>query len=50
MVLVGESVVIDAHFERFMAAYPRDYRSRCGVLRGVIPEVVDKFTRCASCR
>ena len=33
----------DAHFERFIAAYPRDYRSRYGVLRGVIPEVVDKF-------
>ena len=26
--------------------YPRDYRSRYGVLRGVIPEVVDKFMGC----
>ena len=29
-----------------MAAYPRDYQSRYGVLRGVIPEVVDKFMGC----
>jgi hypothetical protein len=35
-----------SHFERFMAAYPRDYQSRYGVLRGVIPEVVDKFMQC----
>jgi hypothetical protein len=26
--------------------YSRDYRSRYGVLRGVIPEVVDKFMGC----
>ena len=32
-----------AHFDHFTAAYPRDYQSRYGVLRGVIPEVVDKF-------
>jgi hypothetical protein len=25
----------------------RDYQSRYGVLRGVIPEVVDKFIGCA---
>ena len=29
-----------------MAAYPRDYQSRYGMLRGVIPEVVDKFMGC----
>ena len=34
------------HFDRFMAAYPRDYQSRYGMLRGVIPEVVDKFMQC----
>ena len=32
-----------AHFDHFTAAYPRDHQSRYGVLRGVIPEVVDKF-------
>ena len=36
----------DGHFGRFIAAYPRDYQSRYGVLRGVIPEVVDKFMEC----
>ena len=35
-----------AHFDHFTAAYPRDYQSRYGVLRGVIPEVVDKFMGC----
>ena len=35
-----------AHFDHFTAAYPRDYQSRYGVLRGVIPEVVDKFMQC----
>ena len=35
-----------SHFERFTAVYPRDYQSRYGVLRGVIPEVVDKFMQC----
>ena len=30
-----------------MAAYPRDYQSRYGVLRGVVPEVVDNFMGCA---
>ena len=35
-----------AHFDHFTAAYPRDYQSRYGVLRGVIPEVVDKFMEC----
>ena len=29
-----------------VSKYPRDYRSRYGVLRGVIPEVVDKFMGC----
>lgn len=29
-----------------MAAYPCDYQSRYGVLRSVIPEVVDKFMQC----
>ena len=35
-----------SHFERFTVVYPRDYQSRYGVLRGVIPEVVDKFMQC----
>jgi len=35
-----------AHFDHFTAAYPRDYQSRYGVLRRVIPEVVDKFMQC----
>ncbi len=35
-----------SHFARFTAVYPRDYQSRYGVLRGVIPEVVDKFMQC----
>ena len=29
-----------------MAAYPHDYQSRYGMLRGLIPEVVDKFMGC----
>ena len=29
-----------------MAAYPHDYQSRYGMLRGLIPEVVDKFVGC----
>jgi len=32
-----------AHVDHLTAAYPRDYKSRFGVLRRVIPEVVDKF-------
>ena len=35
-----------AHFDHFTAVYPRDYQSRYGMLRGVIPEVVDKFMQC----
>ena len=35
-----------SHCARFTAVYPRDYQSRYGVLRGVIPEVVDKFMQC----
>ena len=35
-----------AHFDRFMAAYPRDYQSCYVMLRGLIPEVADKFMGC----
>jgi len=37
---------LHAHFDHFTAPYPREYQSRYGVLRGVIPEVVDKFMQC----
>ena len=43
---VASRDVLDTLIFGRVSKYPRDYRSRYGVLRGVIPEVVDKFMGC----
>ena len=39
---------VDRHFDEFLDVYPEAYEPQLGVLRPIIPEVVQKFVDCGN--